>query len=93
MKRLGKHRFWKLLFYIALVIYLINAGSILFRGSILLIQTSPAYNYWSLALSGFFLISFYRFLKKGALTKRYLLIMFLGLVLLPLLLFLLFGSA
>jgi hypothetical protein len=92
MKTIGKKSYWKIIFYISFAIYAINFVNIMLRGTYIAFDTDPIYNFLSLFLSGIFLYIFYQFLKRGALTVRYLAIMFGALVVFPFLLFMLLGG-
>lgn len=92
MRNIGKKSYWRIIFNITLIIYIINVLSIMFRGNVLFLKSISLYNYLSIVLSGVFMFIFYQFLKKGALTVKYLLIMFSGLVIFPLLVFVFAGG-
>ncbi|MFO7637150.1 MAG: hypothetical protein R6W96_07560 [Clostridia bacterium] len=92
MATTGKKDHWRIVFNIAMVVYVVNLLSIIFRGTCILFDTKPVYNYLSAVLTGIFLFVFFQFLKKGALTVRYLCIMFVGLVVIPLVLFIVLGG-
>lgn len=83
MKNIGKGNYWKILFIISFIIYIINMLSIFLTNNMLLFKSASGYNYISLIFSGIFVYLFYTSLKKGALTIRYIITMFILLVFLP----------
>ncbi len=85
-------KIWEMIFYICLVLYIVNVLCVLFSGNCMFIKTVDVYNYISVMLNAVFLYIFYNFLRKGALTTRYLVIMFCALVLFPFLIALATGG-
>jgi len=79
----GKSIYLKGIFAISFVVYMINLFSILFFQKILFFHSSTGYNYLSIMFSGIFMYLFFTSLKKGALTIRYIITMFIILVLVP----------
>ena len=90
--KIDKKKIWKTVFYMGVVIYIINLICIIASGDCIFIRSSNFYNYSAVILNAVFMIIFYNFLKKGSLTVRYLLIMFLVLVVLPFLVAVIFGG-
>jgi len=80
----GKSIYLKIIFAISFVVYIINMFSIVFFKKILFFSSSMGYNYLSIMFSGIFMYLFFTSLKKGALTIRYIITMFIILVLVPL---------
>ncbi|MFO7612041.1 MAG: hypothetical protein R6W99_06110 [Clostridia bacterium] len=80
-----KRKTWRIIFYIGVFIYMINLFCILVSGNCIFVKTTGFYNYTSIILNAVFMFIFYGFLRKGSLTTRYLAIMFIILVLIPLL--------
>lgn len=83
---------WKIIFYICLLLYVINIFFVLFSGDYMFIKKADAYNYISIILNAIFLYTFYNFLVRGAFTTRYLVIMFCIFVLIPFLIALATGG-
>ncbi|MCK5812267.1 MAG: hypothetical protein KAG94_05175 [Clostridiales bacterium] len=92
MKHIGKGTYWRIFFSISFVIYIINLLSVLLTNNILFLTSSSGYNYLSLVFTGIFVYLFYSSLKKGALTIRYIITMFVILVFLPFVVAILMGS-
>jgi len=80
----GKSIYLKIIFAISFGIYIVNMFSIVFFKKILFFHSSMGYNYLSIMFSGIFMYLFFTSLKKGALTIRYIITMFVILVLVPL---------
>lgn len=81
-----------IIFFVCIIFYVVNLFCILFSGNCCFAETTAVYNYIMLVMNAVFLFIFYAYLKKGALTTRYLNIMFIGLVLIPFLIALLSGG-
>lgn len=91
MKEIGKGTYVRAAFIAGFIYYIINLISIIVSKSILFFHSSQGYNYLSIVCTGIFLYLFYTSLKKGALTIRYIITMFVILVVFPFLLGVLTG--
>lgn len=83
---------WSIFFYIFLVLYFINTILVFVTGNCILVKNGSIYNYISMILNAIFLIIYFNFLKRGSLTERYLVIMFVLLVVLPFIIFVMLGD-
>ncbi len=92
MRYIGKGTYWRILFGISFVTYIINMLSIFLTNNMMFLTSSSGYNYISLIFTGIFVYLFYTSLKKGALTIRYIITMFVILVFLPFIVAFLIGS-
>lgn len=88
----GKLKTRHIIFFFCILFYVINLLWIIFSGRCVFAETTSVYNCIMLVLDAVFLFIFYAFLKKGALTTRYLNIMFVVLVLIPFLIALASGG-
>lgn len=83
MKKIGKGSIWRILFIIFFIEYIINAFLMLITHNIMFLITTPVYNIIYLAFSGIFVLILYKSIKKGAMTPKYISIMFILLRFLP----------
>ncbi len=88
----GKIKPRHVIFFICILLYVVNLLWVIFSGRCVFAETTSIYNCVMLVLDAVFLLIFYAFLKKGALTVRYLNIMFVVLVLIPFLIALAAGG-